>query len=103
MINRKGDFDDVGDTAAEDIRRILEESFRTVDRGNRIDRAVDGNRPRKTGSRLYVASQDERAQELSSLSSGSGRGHNSDVWFRLTRDTSAPGDGVRGSLLAVSP
>jgi hypothetical protein len=29
--------------------------------------------------------------------------HNSDVWFRLTRDTSAPGDGLRGSLLAVSP
>jgi hypothetical protein len=23
--------------------------------------------------------------------------------FRLTRDTSAPGDGLRGSLLAVSP
>jgi hypothetical protein len=32
-----------------------------------------------------------------------GPGHNSDVWFRLTRDTSAPGDGLRGSLLAVSP
>jgi hypothetical protein len=39
VFNRKGDIDDVGDTA-EDFRQILEDSFRTVDRGNRIDRAL---------------------------------------------------------------
>jgi hypothetical protein len=41
VINGKGDFDDVDDTA-EDFRQILEESFRTVDRGNRIGRALQG-------------------------------------------------------------